>query len=615
MFRLEKNQIHIILILLLVAGGAAFAFWGMGNTPDTKVASSVLALEDFSNGWVCSYETNDTKKIEETYGADRKMERAMVTEIVSLPITLPVKAEKTVTMTQTLPDYGQEDIYLIFQTKAEELKVLLDERVLYASGKKDANIASTHIVKIDKEFRNHIVTVKLTSKKEGKLELQSISAGTYLNLLTHGWKEGGFTFAVGVLFLLCGAVIWIPWFLIRNIERQKAVLLYGLLECLSLGVFFVLESRFFQLFTGWNFALYLAKFCVLLIAMILHIVVIYSSTIRKKVLYLTSMGILCYGILFITVMVLAAFSLITVVTAYRIVKIFVFLGILACTVILLIEAYKYKRRECRIFCVANLILLLGICCQMIDFVLHRQGGTAFSIIASAAYLYMMVILVHGLRLSLIRRQKSGTGEELEEQLKERMVEQLNPNLIFASFHTLQSLIKSGSANSIKMIYYISVYLRDNLRAFEYAGEIVGFETELEHVIAYLQLQKTRNQNLNFSIECKEMDFNIPRHVIEPMVENAVKYGIAGNGNKGNVVIRTYKRAEGYAVQVIDDGAGFDKNILKRKSPTALLNLFSLLEDVCQAQVELISKEGKGTVITIVLPMLENDLLKGMEEDE
>ena len=207
------------------------------------------------------------------------------------------------------------------------------------------------------------------------------------------------------------------------------------------------------------------------------------------------------------------------------------------------------------------------------------------------------------------KNPADTGKEEEERLREQIVEQLNPNLIFASFHTLQKMIKNGSENSVKMIYYISVYFRDNLRALDKAGEVVSFEEELEHIIAYLQLQKTRNQSLNFAVECKEKDFKIPRHSIEPMVENAVKYGIAGKEHGGNVVVRSYRREDGYAIQVIDDGIGFDKTILTRKSETALLRLLDMLKSSCKAQTEIISKEGKGTVITIVLPMLENDLLE------
>ncbi|MDE5864252.1 MAG: histidine kinase, partial [Lachnospiraceae bacterium] len=194
----------------------------------------------------------------------------------------------------------------------------------------------------------------------------------------------------------------------------------------------------------------------------------------------------------------------------------------------------------------------------------------------------------------------------EAEVRERIVDQLNPNLLFASFQSLQNLIKSGSTASVKMIYYISVYLRGNLQAVELSGEMIDFEEELEHIIAYLQLQKTRNGNLNFALECKVKEFKVPRHSLVPMVENAVKYGIAGKGDQGNIVIRTYLRAEGYAIQVIDDGIGFDQSILKRNSPTALLSLSDLLEQKCNAMMEIISKEGKGTVITIVLPMLDNE---------
>ena len=156
----------------------------------------------------------------------------------------------------------------------------------------------------------------------------------------------------------------------------------------------------------------------------------------------------------------------------------------------------------------------------------------------------------------------------------------------------------------------------NIRAMTGSGEIVDFEEELGHIIAYLQLQKTRSNKLDFAIECKVKDFRLPRNTIEPMVENAVMYGIAGKEGKGNVVVRSYEREEGYAIQVIDDGVGFDAGRLKNHSETSLKNLFGILEDKCDAMTEIISKEGKGTVITVIIPMLENELIdENNEVDE
>lgn len=615
MFRLEKNQIHIVFILLLIASVFVFGFFGMRNIPDTKVQSSVSVMEDFSDGWISSYETRSPQKIEKKQGANEKGKTVTVTEILSLPEIVPVDSGKTVTMTQKLPDYGQENIYLLFKTKAEMIQVIVDEQLVYESGHKEQNIECSHIVSIDKEFRNHMVTVKLTGSMPNELEIQKVLKGTYVNLLAFAWQESGIVFSIGVLLLIFSIVMLIPLLLIHNIKRQKAVLFYGSLESIFFSIFLILESRLFQAVTGWNYTLYLLKICILILTMVLHIAVINSNMYKKRVLFFTSLGIIFYGILFISIMVFQAFSLITVETACRIVEICVILGILVYTAILLIAICNYQRKEGRVLFAANLMIVFGICGQMADIVINHKNGQNIIYIALCSLFYMFIVFVYGIRLALDYPQKAEKGENIEEQLRQQLVERLNPNLLFASFHTLQNLIKNGSANSVKMIYYISIYMRDNLRAFEHAGEIVSFGTEMEHIIAYLQLQKTRNQNLNFSMECKETDFKVPQFSIEPMVENAVKYGIANHGNQGNVIVRTYQRPDGYALQVIDDGIGFNKNILKKNSPTALLNLFSVLENTCNAEVKLVSNEGAGTVITIVFPMLENDLIKENFEDE
>ena len=151
-------------------------------------------------------------------------------------------------------------------------------------------------------------------------------------------------------------------------------------------------------------------------------------------------------------------------------------------------------------------------------------------------------------------------------------------------------------------------VKNNIKAMNSQGEIISFSEELEHIMAYLNLQKTRNSGFSFVIESKVKDFKIPRNTIEPLVENAVKYGIGGKDNKGNVVVRSYNREEGYAIQIIDTGIGFDTANLKNTSSTSIKNIFEMLKDKCKAKTEIISKENKGTVITIIIPMIENELI-------
>ena len=287
-------------------------------------------------------------------------------------------------------------------------------------------------------------------------------------------------------------------------------------------------------------------------------------------------------------------------------KIFFILGMILYTALLGVAIYVYKRREGITVFYANITVLACLLIKMMVWIFIRQETVGRLYVPVGIFIYMLAVWVCGWKQVFHTEQEKDTIGYGDERVREQVMEQLNPNLLFASFKTLQNLIKNGSDNSVKMIYYISVYFRGNLKAVNLAGEMIPFEEELEHMIAYLQMQKTRNAELDFTIECKVKDFNVPRHSIEPIVENAVKYGVANHGNRGNVVIRTYQREDGYAIQVVDDGAGFDRDKLTRKSPTALLNLFTMLEKACQAKPELITKEGKGTVITIVLPILEND---------
>lgn len=326
-------------------------------------------------------------------------------------------------------------------------------------------------------------------------------------------------------------------------------------------------------------------------------------------------GILVFGVFYISAIVLQAFSLVQFDTVYNIGRGLLGISILMYTVILGITVYYYRQKEEKPVFYANAVLLFCILVQIIMWFSGREIELNNIYIPIGFVIYIVMLWIVTLKKALPVTSGKQQTSYSEEEMRVQLVEQMKPDFLFASFHTLQKLIKDGSRESVKMIYYIFVYIRCTLKAIEKAGEVIPFEEELEHMIAYLQLQRMCNAGVNFSVECKVKDFHIPRCSIEPMVENAVEHGILSQGDTGNIVIRTYLRAEGYAVQVVDDGVGFDSRILKRKSPTALLNLLSMLEETCQAQTEVISKEGKGTVITVVLPALENEQLDEPEELE
>lgn len=613
--RLKERQLHILFAMLCVASIILFCIFGIRNIPASKKVGNADGMQSFSDAWICTYVTTDAGKIQEELEKSGEKDKkttqtgSKITEIVNLPATVPVQKGKTLTMTHKLPDDMTDTVYLTMETNHHAVRVYVGQKLLYNSRECDSSIPAYHIIPVSAEYKDKVVTFELYGQTSNEIKIAAIQSGNYNEVLTEAFFENGEFLIIGAILFFLSLGIFLVWILAKNTWQSKRVLLYSGAEGIFLAALFLMDSRLFQVLTGWNYPLYLIKACLIIILAVLHIMVMRCYIYKKKVLLLMDGGILLYGVFYISVMVLQAFSLISFSNIYTMGRILFAVSVLLYTIILAVASYDYRQKDGKLIFAANGMLLLGIAASVVIPLIGKVTVWNNFCIPAGVGIYLLIVWITGLKKAVYIEQEEKDSNDREQELREQIVEQLNPNLLFASFRTLQSLIKSGSSKSVKMIYYISVYIRDNLKAISQAGEIIPFEEELEHIISYLQLQKTRNQNLEFVMECKVKEFRVPRHSIEPIVEKAVKHGIANHDNKGNVVIRSYQRAEGYAVQVIDDGIGFHKSQLKKDSPTALLSLLGVLEQECQAKTEIISKEGKGTVITIILPMLENDLIE------
>lgn len=619
MFRLKEQQLHMLIWMMVAAVVLLFAILGTERAFYSDVEHSWNGMDDFSDGWICNYETTDMEQYKayqksnsetDKQENDNKKPDYTIVDVVTFPATLSVQEDTDVIMSHKITPSGTGTSYVVLKIDNVSVRASVGEEVLYVSSTHEQMLPVRHIIPILPQYKDEMMTIELSDIANETIDIEMLQIGNYNQLWVSTLQEYGVSVAVGLLLLCIGICMFVAWGIIKNTWQQKRLLFYSSIEGLLLGVLCILDGEMVPMITGWNYGVYILKSCVLMIAIVLHLMIIRCFVYKKKVLGQIDIGILVVGILYISVLVLQMFSLIYFDTIYFMGLVLYSIMVVLFTIVLAITIFDYQRREGMPVFLANIIMILCMLAQLIMHFAGRQVTTRNIYVIIGFLLYMVYIWVYGMRQAFYVQPKKEDVPMDESQLRAQIVERLNPNLLFASFQTLQSLIKNGSAKSVKMIYYISVYFRDNLKALESADDIVSFEEEMEHIIAYLQLQKTRNQNLDFAIECKVKEFNIPRHSIEPLVENAVKHGLARNNNQGNVAIRTYTRADGYAIQIIDDGIGFDTNILKKKSTTIARKL-ALLETTCQAKTEVISKEGKGTVITIILPMLENDLIDDM----
>ncbi len=619
MIRLKEQQLHILIWLMAISSVILFCLLGMDkkNTPDEK--GSWKGMEDFSDGWICTYETTD----EELYKAYQKEKvyqdestdkdtKKMVVDVVTVPAKFSVKKGTSLIMTHKVPDINLETIYLMFELENANVSVYIDDEIIYTGKEKEKRLSVLHKVPVLSEYEDRMMTIEISDIESPVVDMKKIQSGTYNQMWITLFKEHTISLVFAAILLGISVCFILVYFLIKNVWMHKRLLFFSIVEGFLAAILCLSQSEILSIITGGSYGVYIIKSCIILIMTVLHLMVVRSFVNKKKVLGLIDTAILLVGVLYISVMVLQVFSLLNFDTIYMIGMVVYAVVTVLFTVVLAITAFDYARKEVLPVFIANMFFVLGMLVQGIMFFAGGLAKSTFTYVEIGFFVYITCMWVYGLRHALYVKTVKAKLPMDEGPIRTQIIESMNPNLLFASFQTLQNLIKQNSDKSIKMLYYISVYLRDNLRALEESDRIISFSDELEHIIAYLQLQKTRNQNLEIAIECKTKEFHIPRHSLEPLVENAVKHGIAKKNNKGNIAIRAYTRADGYAIQIIDDGAGFDLNILKNKK-TTLVKKLDLLEKTCNAKTEVLSKEGKGTVITIVLPMLENELMSKLQD--
>ncbi|MDA8478860.1 sensor histidine kinase [Citrobacter sp. Awk 4] len=132
--------------------------------------------------------------------------------------------------------------------------------------------------------------------------------------------------------------------------------------------------------------------------------------------------------------------------------------------------------------------------------------------------------------------------------------QVNPHFLFNALNTIKAVIRRDSEQASQLVQYLSTFFRKNLKR---PSEIVTLADEIEHVNAYLQIEKARFQSrLQVTLTVPEaLSYQqLPAFTLQPIVENAIKHGTSQLLGTGEVSI-TARREGQYLMLDIEDNAG------------------------------------------------------------
>jgi two-component system LytT family sensor kinase len=198
--------------------------------------------------------------------------------------------------------------------------------------------------------------------------------------------------------------------------------------------------------------------------------------------------------------------------------------------------------------------------------------------------------------------------------------QINPHFLFNALTTIGYLIQTAPNRALDTLLRLTSLLRGVLRS---EGESTTLGRELEIVESYLDIERARfEERLRVHIEVPDVlrQIAVPPLLLQPLVENAVKHGIAPSQLGGQVTVRACLEAVDsdanyLSLFVEDTGIGATERTLRsgRETGVGLRNIERRL--ACQygaaASLSIRSSPDEGTTVTVRLP-IESAITSGRE---
>ena len=144
--------------------------------------------------------------------------------------------------------------------------------------------------------------------------------------------------------------------------------------------------------------------------------------------------------------------------------------------------------------------------------------------------------------------------------------------------------------------------------------VISVEDELKHARNYMNIQKVRYKNIfevRFDIDPEILQCCTVKLVVQPLLENAIYYGVECMDGDGEIDVNGYRREDDIYIEVRDNGLGIPENevennrVHKRGSGVGLLNVHNRIRLRFGEEygLEIESEPDEGTTVRIHLPYI------------
>jgi signal transduction histidine kinase len=198
--------------------------------------------------------------------------------------------------------------------------------------------------------------------------------------------------------------------------------------------------------------------------------------------------------------------------------------------------------------------------------------------------------------------------DLAQAQLEALKVQLHPHFLFNTLNAISELVYDQPETADRTIAQLSDLLRLTLKSGR--AQEVRLKEELDFVAKYVEIQQTLMQErlrVRWEIDDEALDACVPNMLLQPLVENSIRHGIAPRAEGGLIEIIARRRADMLHLRVEDDGLGLPRRTRGgERSGIGLANTRERLEHLYNGthRFNLGQTPGGGLTVSILIPYRE-----------
>jgi two-component system, LytTR family, sensor kinase len=236
---------------------------------------------------------------------------------------------------------------------------------------------------------------------------------------------------------------------------------------------------------------------------------------------------------------------------------------------------------------------------------RKLGRMVFTMLDRELLVYCIIVLLSHAS-NYYQRYREGELRASQAQLQALKM-QLHPHFLFNSLHSISALVHTDPEAADRMIARLGDFLRMTLD--NSAVQEVSLRQELEFLNCYLDIERIRFRDrltTRLEVDPRTLGCRVPNLILQPIVENAIRHGVAPRSAPGRVEIRAERRDDILRLEVRDNGPGLAAPSAARRANEGGVGLLNTRARLTQLyggayRFDLSDDPQGGTVVTLEIP--------------